>query len=175
LREESYPFVRPSGSTFFWTNEKFFRWVCREFDWFKKYAVGRTNEEITTIKSNGKIIEDGDILVMTWVDLNIVQLMTLIHTVEDLRTNSYKNPRRCHEISTNSIVIVRKNEEEKFPFFISIVKYNQHMSKSNENAQKRPYYSFVWSDRRYCWSLFIFLLNKVMCHDLASLHTNSTH
>jgi hypothetical protein len=113
---------------------------------------------IITVKRD-KLIEEGDILCMVWVDLNIVQFMIIIHTVKDLETDSYKNPRRRHGISINSTVIVGEKEEEKISFPLPIVEYNQHMGGSDGNAQQRSYYSSVRSDRRYWWSLFIFLLD----------------
>lgn len=68
--------------------------------------------------------------------------MTIIHTIQNLKTDSYKNARRRHEILTNSTVIVRKKEKEKISFSFSIVRYNQHMRRSDKNAQQRSYYSF---------------------------------
>lgn len=131
---------------------------------------------ITTVKSDGKIIEDGNILAMAWVDLKTVQLMTTIHTVEEMKTDFYKNARRRHEIPTNSTVTVEE-EEEKLPFPLPIVEYNQHMGGSDGNAQQRSYYSPVRSDRRYWWPLFIFLLDGAVLNAFKLweiLYPNST-
>ena len=43
---------------------------------------------------------------MAWVDLKTVQLMTTVHTIEDLKTSFYKNSRRRHGIPVNSRAIV---------------------------------------------------------------------
>ena len=101
-------------------------------------------------KSKKSNIDDGDILCMAWVDLNTVQFMTTVHTNEDLKTSFYKNSRRRHGIPANSRVIV-DDEEEKLPFPMPIVEYNQHMGGSDGNAQHRAYYSPQRSDRRYWW------------------------
>jgi hypothetical protein len=52
--------------------------------------------------------------------------------------------------------------DEKLLFSTSIVEYNRHKSESNENAQQRSYYSSHRFDRRYWWSLFIFLLDAIV-------------
>jgi hypothetical protein len=122
-------------------------------DWGKK--------AIMTTKADKKTgIEEGDILCMAWVDLNIVQFMTIIHTVDDLKAVSYKNIRRRHGIPSNSGVVI--DEVTKLSFPEPIVDYNQHMGGSDGNAQQRSYYCPERSDRRYWWPLFIFLLKAVV-------------
>jgi hypothetical protein len=116
-------------------------------DWGKK--------AITTIKAD-KFVEDGDILCMAWVDLNTVQFMTTIHTIDDMETMVYKDIRRRHGIPPNSEVII--DDQVKLPFPGPIVEYNQHMGGSDGNAQQRSYYCPERSDRRYWWPLFIFIL-----------------
>ena len=82
---------------------------------------------------------------MAWVDLNTVQFMTTIHTIEEMETIIYKNARRRHGIPTDCRVIV--DEEEKLSFPMPIVEYKQHMGGSDGNAQQRSYYCPERSDR----------------------------
>ena len=98
-------------------------------DWGKK--------AITIVKKD-IIVEEGDILCIAWVDLNTVQFITTVHTIEDMERAFYKNARRRHRIPANSKVIV--DEEEKLSFPKPIVEYNQHMGGSDGNAQQRSYY-----------------------------------
>ena len=127
-------------------------------DWGKK--------AIMTVKEDKKTnIEEGDILCMAWVDLNTVQFMTTIHTIEDVKNDVYKDPRRSHGIPSDSTVVVENEDEtgdKKLPFPTPIVDYNQHMGGSDGNAQQRSYYSPERSDSRYWWPLFIFLLKAAV-------------
>jgi hypothetical protein len=110
---------------------------------------------LMTIKSN-KLIDDENVLCMTWMNLNIVQYMIIIHIIDEMKKMTYKNAKRRNEI-LKSVVC-----DEKISFSTSIVEYNRHMSESNENAQQRAYYSSHRFDCRYWWSLFIFLLNEIV-------------
>ncbi len=52
--------------------------VTKEKHW------GKMN--LMTVESNKKMnIEDGDVLCMTWVDLNIVQYMIIMHIIDEMR------------------------------------------------------------------------------------------
>ena len=140
-------------------------------DWGKKALM-----TVTANKSKKSNIDDGDILCMAWVDLNTLQLLTTVHTIEDLKTSFYKNSRRHHGIPAKSRVFV-DDEEEKLPFPMPIVEYNQHMGGSDGNAQQRAYYSSQRSDRRYWWSIFIFLLDAAVLNAFKLwriLYPNST-
>ncbi len=94
------------------------------------------------VKSN-KLIDDDDVLCMTWMNLNIVQYMITFHTVDEMKTMIYNHENRRKNVFKSMIC------DEKFSFSTSIVEYNRHMSESNENAQQRLYYSFHRFDRRY--------------------------
>ena len=120
-----------------------------------------------TIKSNEKNnVDEADILCMAWVDLNIVQYMTTVHTAEEMQVNVLENAKRRRGVSTSAITHV--DEVAKLPFPAPIVEYNSHMGGSDGNAQQRAYYSPYRSDRRYWWPLFIFLIDAA-----ASTHSNS--
>ncbi len=110
---------------------------------------------LMTIKSN-KLIDDENVLCMTWMNLNIVQYMIIIHIIDEMKKMTYKDAKRRNNI-LKSIVC-----DEKISFSISIVEYNRHMNESDENAQQRAYYSSHRFDCRYWWSLFIFLLNEIV-------------
>jgi glutamyl-tRNA reductase len=64
-----------------------------------------------------------------------------MHTIDDLKKMMYKNVERRHEIFNvvNSAILI--DETMKISFSISIVEYNTHMRRSDENAQQRAYYS----------------------------------
>jgi hypothetical protein len=94
---------------------------------------------------------------MTWVNLNIVQYMIIIHTIDEMKEIIYNDSKRRHEVLKSVICII--DEESKLSFSISIVEYNHYMRDSNKNAQQRSYYSCQRSNSRYWWSLFTFLLN----------------
>jgi hypothetical protein len=111
---------------------------------------------LMTIKSDKKMIDDDDVLCMTWVNNNIVQFMIIVHIIDEMKQMIYKNVKRRKDV-LRSVVC-----DEKLSFSISIVEYNRHMSESNENAQQRSYYSSHRSDSRYWWSIFIFLLNAII-------------
>jgi hypothetical protein len=122
--------------------------AIKQKDWDK--------QNLMTIKSNKKIIDDENILCMTWVDLNIVQYMITFHIIDEMKTIVYRDA-NCRKEVLKSVIC-----DEKLSFSISIVEYNRHMSESNENAQQRAYYSFKRSSRRYWWSFFVFLLNAIV-------------
>jgi hypothetical protein len=110
-----------------------------------------------TERSQKMNIDEEDILCMTWVDLNIVQYMIIMHTIDEMKKITLKNSERRHGI-LESVKI-----DEKLPFSISIVEYNTHMSGSDGNAQQRSYYtSSHCLDSRYWWSIFIFFLDAVV-------------
>ncbi len=121
--------------------------VIKQKDWGK--------QGLMTVKSD-KIIDDGDILCMAWVDLNTVQYMTTFHTIDEMKTIVYKDANRRKGVPKSVIC------DEKLSFPVSIVEYNRHMGGSDGNAQQRAYYSPHRSDSRYWWSLFIFLLDAVV-------------
>jgi hypothetical protein len=97
---------------------------------------------LMTIKSD-KLIDDENVLCMTWMNLNIVQYMIIIHIIDEIKKMTYKNAKRRNEIF-KSIVC-----DEKISFSTLIVEYNRHMTESDENAQQRAYYSSHRFDCRY--------------------------
>jgi hypothetical protein len=111
---------------------------------------------LMTIKSNKKMIDDEDVLCMTWVNNNTVQFMSTVHTVDEMKKMIFKDAKRRNEVPKSVIW------DEKLPFPAPIVEYNQHMGESNGNAQQRAYYSSHRPDSRYWWPLFIFLLDAVV-------------
>jgi hypothetical protein len=63
-----------------------------------------------------------------------------MHTIDEMKEVTYKSSERRHEIFKSAFSKSAK-DEEKLSFSISIVEYNTHMRKSDENAQQRSYYS----------------------------------
>jgi hypothetical protein len=97
---------------------------------------------LMTIEVNKKMnIDEGDVLCMTWVDLNTVQFMTTMHTIDDLKKVTYKNAERRHGIFNAANPAILIDETLKIPFPTPIVEYNTHMRGSDGNAQQRAYYS----------------------------------
>jgi hypothetical protein len=64
-----------------------------------------------------------------------------MHTIDDLKKMTYKNAERRHEIFNVVNPAILIDETLKISFSISIVEYNTHMRRSDENAQQRAYYS----------------------------------
>jgi hypothetical protein len=89
------------------------------------------------IEINKKMnIDEEDVLCMIWVNLNIVQFMITMHIINDLKKMTYKNAERRHEIFNNVVnFAILIDQTFKISFSISIVEYNIHIRKSNENAQ----------------------------------------
>jgi hypothetical protein len=122
--------------------------------------------KLMIIEINKKMnIDEENILYMIWMNLNIVQFMIIMHTINDLKKMTYKNVEKRHEIfnvvNRNSAILI--DETWKISFSISIVEYNTHMKESDENAQQRIYYSSQNRlDSRYWWSIFIFFLKTVV-------------
>ncbi len=72
-----------------------------------------------------------------------------MHTINEMKEMTYKSSEKRHEIFKSALSKSAKNEA-KLSFLISIVEYNTHMKKSDENAQQRLYYSsFQINDNRY--------------------------
>jgi predicted Rossmann-fold nucleotide-binding protein len=95
------------------------------------------------------ITDDEEILCMTWVDLNIVQYMITMHTIDEMKEMTYKSSERRHGIFKSALSKSAK-DEAKLSFLISIVEYNTHMRRSDGNAQQRSYYSSSQvNDSRY--------------------------
>jgi hypothetical protein len=82
--------------------------------------------------------------------------MIIIYIIDEMKIMIYKDA-KCRNEMFKSVIC-----DEKLSCSISIVEYNQHMNKSNENAQQRAYYSSYRFDNRYWWSLSIFLLNAIV-------------
>ncbi len=123
--------------------------AMKQKDWSK--------QKLMTMKSDKKInINDENVLRMIWINLNIVQYMIIVYTINKIKTMIYFNVKRRNEIFKSMIC------DEKLSFSTSIVEYNRHMNESNENAQQRTYYSSHRFDNYYWWSLFIFLLNATV-------------
>ncbi len=111
---------------------------------------------------------------MAWVDLNTVQYMTTMHTIDEMKEITLERFERCHEIVKSA-----KNRKQIL-FSISIVEYNTDMSGSDGNAQQRSYYSSHRSDCRRWWPIFGFFLeaagwNVYKLWDLLYPHWKMTH
>jgi hypothetical protein len=116
---------------------------------------------LMTVKSDKKLnIEEGDVLCMAWVDLNTVQYMTTIHTIDEMKEIIYNDSKRRHGVPKSVICTI--DEESKLPFPAPIVEYNHYMGGSDGNAQQRSYYSCQRPDSRYWWPLFTFLLDAAV-------------
>jgi hypothetical protein len=110
-----------------------------------------------TVRSDKKMkIDDGDVLCMAWVDLNTVQYMTTMHTIDEMQTLIYKDAKRRNGVPKSVV------SDEKIPFPAPIVEYNHYMGGSDGNAQQRSYYSSHRADSRYWWPIFIFLLDAAV-------------
>ncbi len=77
---------------------------------------------LMTIKSD-KLIDDENVLCMTWMNLNIVQYMIIIHTIDEMKKMTYKDAKRRNDI-LKSVVC-----DENISFSTSIVEYNRHIEK----------------------------------------------
>ena len=105
-----------------------------------------------TIQKNKKTnIEEKNMLCMAWVNLNIVQFMTINHNIDEMKKMIYKSAKRRHEIPSSAIHIAEDEDEAipKLPFPASVVEYNTHMKGSDGNAQQRSYFSPHRPDSRY--------------------------
>ena len=72
--------------------------------------------------------------------MNTVLYLIILHTIDKIKSTIYKNFEHWHDISKSTIYLI--NETLKFSFSMSIVEYNIHIKKSNENAQQKLCYSF---------------------------------
>ena len=99
----------------------------------------RRKMSLMTIKSNEKInVDETNIFCMKWVDLNTVQYMTRMHTIEEIKVNVLQNAKRRRGVSTSFIIHV--DEVSNLFFSALIVEYNFHRKKSDDNAQQQTYY-----------------------------------
>ncbi len=113
---------------------------------------------LMTVKADKKMkIDDGDVLCMAWVDLNTVQYMTTVHTIDEMETVIFKNEKR-----RDGVPQIRHFRRKNFPFPAPIVEYNCYIGGSDGNAQQRSYYSPHRPDSRYWWPIFIFLLDAAV-------------
>ncbi len=101
-------------------------------------------------------IKNENVLCMIWIDLNIVQYMIIMHIIDEMKQITYKNSEKRHEILKSS------ENSKKLSFFTSIVEYNTYIRESDENAQKKLYYSFHRFDKRYWWLIFIFFMKAIV-------------
>jgi hypothetical protein len=69
--------------------------------------------------------------------------MIIMHIIDEMKQITYKNSEKRHEILKSS------ENSKKLSFFTSIVEYNTYIRESDENAQKKLYYSFHRFDKRY--------------------------
>jgi hypothetical protein len=84
---------------------------------------------LMTIKTNKKTnIDDENVLCIIWMNLNIVQYMIIVHSIDEMKKMICFDAKRQNEVSKSVI------SEEKLSFSISIVEYNRFMSESDENA-----------------------------------------
>ena len=116
-----------------------------------------------------------EVLCLAWQDNNTVQLMTTIHTPDDLEAYDMLFKKKRHGISADAQTIRVKNLsyytlpsvyahsqphiERGLAFPIAVRQYNKHMGGSDGNAQGRAYYSPGTRSFRYWWPLFKFLLD----------------
>jgi hypothetical protein len=91
---------------------------------------------LMTVKSDKKMnIDDGDVLCMAWVDLNTVQYMTTVHSIDEMKTIIFNDAKRRKEVPESVV------SDDKILLPASIVEYNHYAGGSDGNAQQRAYYS----------------------------------
>ncbi len=73
-------------------------------------------------------IDEKNIVCITWVNLNTVQYIIMMHIIDEMKKIIYKNFEKCHEI----LELVKI--DGKLSLSILIVEYNIHMNELDENA-----------------------------------------
>jgi hypothetical protein len=80
-----------------------------------------------TVKSDMKMkIDDRDVLCMAWVNLNTVQYMTTMHTIDEMQMLIFKDAKRLNRVPKSVV------SDEKIPFPTPIVEYNHYMRGSGD-------------------------------------------
>ena len=97
-------------------------------------------------------------LCLVWQDLGTTQIMTIVHSVQDIEKSEYISHQKRRGIPTNSTVTTLDGSEV-LPIPLPIREYNKHMGGSDANAQCRSYYSADTRSVRYWWPLFQLLLD----------------
>ena len=137
-----------------------------------------TFQEVSTKKNNWGIkayFTVEEVLCLAWQDNNTVQLMTTIHTPNDLKAYNILFKNKQHEIPIDTRTIRVKNLsyytlssvyahsqlhiEWGLPFPTAVQLYNKHIGGSDSNAQSRAYYSPDTHSFHYWWPLLKFLLD----------------
>lgn len=99
-----------------------------------------------------------DVLCLVWQDLGTTQMMTTVHSVEDIEISEFILSQKRRSIPLDS-VIETPESNKVLPIPLPIREYNKHMGGSDANAQCRSYYSANTRCFRYQWPLFQFLLD----------------
>ena len=116
-----------------------------------------------------------EVLYLAWQDNNTVQLMTTIHTPNDLEDYNILFKHKQHGISADASIIRAKNLlyyilpsvyahsqpyiERGLPFPTAVQLYNKYIGGSNGNTQGRAYCSPDTRSFHYWWPLLKFLLD----------------
>jgi hypothetical protein len=67
------------------------------------------------------------IICVAWVDLNTVQYMTTMHTIDEMKEITLERSERCHEIFKSA------KTENRLPFSIPIVEYKRPFGMSTSS------------------------------------------
>ena len=103
----------------------------------KEKDRGKTDLMTSEAKKPRSLIE-GDVLCMVWIDMNTVQYMTTMHSIDKIKSVELKPAERRHDIP-ESANQRDENGIAKLSLPIVINKYNNHMGGSDGNAQRRSY------------------------------------
>ena len=80
-----------------------------------------------------------DVLYLVWQNLSATQIMTTVHSVEDIKTSEFiSSQKRCGILSSSVIKTPDCNQALLILFLIC--KYNKYMGGSDANMQCRSYY-----------------------------------
>ena len=74
-----------------------------------------------------------DILCSVWQNLSITQIMTTVHSVEDIETSEFISSQKRNDIPLNS-VIETLDDNQAIPISFPICKYNNDIGGSDVNA-----------------------------------------
>ncbi len=99
-----------------------------------------------------------NLLRLVWQDLGTTQIMTTIHSVEDIETFEFISSQKRRGSLLNS-VIETIDGNQAFLSPLLICKYNKHMGESDANLQCKSYYLANIRCFRYWWLLFRFFLD----------------
>ena len=127
-----------------------------------------------------------DVLCLAWQDNNTVQMMTTIHTPDELHQYYLIEEAKRVDIPKNKAVIAKSEDQGLpsgqlgLPVPLPPHEYNLHMGGSDSSAQVRQYYECTIRSNRYWWDLFKFILlgavtNAYTLYRLANPTSTMTH